>query len=275
MFEWAVLLFFFVLGLLVGSYLNVLVLRFGFYERANPRSECAQCSATLQWFDLIPLISYFILRGKCRVCGSALSLQYPFVEGFTGLLFVLAYLFYAPHFTLLSVLGFLSLLLFLSASVVVVVYDLKHTLVPLPFVYAAAFFAFTRRATEAVSQANINPIIDGVSGGLLLFLFFAAISLITRERGMGFGDAYVAGSLGVLLGVVDGVNAMTLGVWSGAIVYLLIFFVSQARLLSTQSRVTMKTELPFAPWLLVGALLVLFTGLSAFRVGQGLSRFFV
>lgn len=271
MFWWIALLFFLFLGIIVGSHLNVLILRFGFHERAHSRSECAQCGERIRWFDLIPLLSYAALRGHCRSCGSALSLQYPLVEGATGLLFALSYAFYPPELNVLSVIGFLSLLAFLAVSVVVVVYDLRHTLVPLPFVYAAGAFAFVRRGTEALLAENLFPLIDGVSGALLLFAFFAAISFATRGRGMGSGDAYVAGAVGALLGVAGGVNAAALGVWSATIAYLALLALSRVRLWGVSSRVTMKTELPFAPWLLVGTLFVLFTDLSAFRAGQWLS----
>lgn len=272
MLEWLALLFFFLLGLATGSYLNVVIHRFGFHERANPRSECAQCGTTLAWFDLIPVVSYGMLRGRCRYCGSALSLQYPLVEIAVGALFALAYLLYAPTPGAFAIAQFVSLLVFLSASVVVVVYDLKHTLVPLPFVFGALVSAFAYHASGALAEGSVAPVLDGALGALLLFGFFALISLITGGKGMGFGDAYVAGAVGALLGVVGGISAAALGVWSGAAFYLAALFASRIRLLPGPSRVTMKTELPFAPWLFIGAFLVLFTDLAPLGLGQWLSR---
>jgi prepilin signal peptidase PulO-like enzyme (type II secretory pathway) len=148
---------------------------------------------------------------------------------------------------------------------------MKHTLVPLPFIYVAFAAGLLRRGAESLSLGSAAPIIDGVLGACMLFAFFAFISLVTRQRGMGFGDAYVAASIGMLVGVLDGVNAVALGVWGGTFFYLTILFLSHVRLLSEKLRVTIKTELPFAPWLFIGAVLVLYTNLSPFGAEGWLS----
>lgn len=271
MFDWLVLAFFFILGLIVGSYLNVLVLRFGYAAHSNSRSECAQCGAKLNWYELIPLISYLALRGRCRSCGSRISSQYPLVEFLVGALFLVSFIAYPPSPNLFSIAGFVALLAFWASLSVVVVYDVRHTLIPLPFVYGAGIFALIRTVSEAFLQNSWYPIVSAALGGGILFGLFALASFITKERGLGFGDAYVAGAVGLLLGVLGGVNAVILGVWAGTVAYLFLLLFSRIGLLTPRLRVTMKTELPFAPWLFVGAFLALFTDLSSFAFGEWLS----
>ena len=126
--------FFFILGLAVGSFLNVVIYRFGFSERASARSRCAQCGHTLSPYELIPLVSHFALRGRCGSCGSRLSLQYPLVEALVGVLFVLTYLLTPEILSAGGVLVALGTLGFWASLVAVVVYDIRHTLIPLPFI---------------------------------------------------------------------------------------------------------------------------------------------
>jgi len=273
MIDWFVPVFFFVFGLIVGSHLNVLILRFGYGAHQKTRSECAQCGAKIRWYELFPVISYLWLQGRCGSCGSGFSVRYPLVELLTGVLFLMSYLWYPPSFTLLSVIGFVAFLAFWSSLIVVVVYDLRHTLIPLPFVYGAGVFAFVRVLTEALFSLSWSPLIDAAFGGGMLFGVFALVSVVTKERGLGFGDAYIAGVIGVLLGVLGGLNAIILGVWAGTAFYLSLLLFSRLGLLGPHLRVTMKSELPFAPWLAVGALLALFTNLSPFGVGQWLTLF--
>ncbi|MEK9176964.1 MAG: prepilin peptidase [Patescibacteria group bacterium] len=271
--EWlpAVLLFLF--GSAIGSHLNVLVLRFGFVERSSPRSECAQCGVVIRWYDLIPVLSYFSLKGRCRSCGSALNIQYPLVEAVTGILFALAYFAFPPDVTPLSLVQFAALLAAIASALGIVVYDIRHTLVPLPFVYVLGGSAFIFRALEAAMAGGYGPLMDAALGASALGGFFALITLATRGRGMGIGDAYVASAVGILLGFVPGVTAVIVGVWSATAVYLGVMLSSRLRLFGGAPRVTMKTELPFAPWLLFGAAVVLAAGLSILEIGEWIPRF--
>jgi leader peptidase (prepilin peptidase)/N-methyltransferase len=258
-------IFLFLLGLSVGSFMNVLILRFGFSERAMARSHCAQCGASIAWYDLVPVVSFFLLRGRCRSCGSRLSLQYPIVEMLTGLLFVLSYETFPPELALLSFVSLFSLLLFWSASLATATYDIRHTLVPLPFVAAIAIAAAVSRGAEALAFADYFPFIDATAGALALGGFFALVVFVTGGKGMGMGDAYAASAIGIMLGIAHGIEAVVLGVWSATVFYLALFLFSSFRLSGTGARVTMKTELPFAPWLFFGAALSMFTGLSPLR----------
>ena len=251
--------------------MNVLVLRFGFEERSKPRSECAQCGKGIGWYDLIPVVSYLVLSGRCRACGSAIHIQYPLVELATGALFVLAYLLFPPAITSFGFGRFFALLLFLATGVGIVAYDIRHTLIPLPFVYALGGSAALYRGLTAFELKDGSVLFDALFGCAVLAGFFALVTLVTRGRGMGIGDAYVAGAIGILLGLVGGVTAIMFGIWSATVVYLLLMLSSRIRLFGSRGRVTMKTELPLAPWLVFGAYLVLFTGVSIFEVTAWIS----
>jgi prepilin signal peptidase PulO-like enzyme (type II secretory pathway) len=180
----------------------------------------------------------------------------------TAALFALSYLVFPPAVTVFGLMRFFALLVFLSASIGIVAYDIRHTLVPMPFAYVLIGSAGVYRALEAWTGNSVNPLLDALAGGVLVGGFFAIISLVTRGRGMGIGDAYIAGAVGILLGLVGGITATTLGVWSATALYLLLMLSSRIGLFRVPGRVTMKTELPFAPWLLFGCALVLFTGVS-------------
>lgn len=258
--------FLFVAGLCVGSFLNVIIFRFGFSERNARRSRCMACDRELLWYDLVPILSFFFLRGRCRKCGSALSLQYPLVELGVGTLFLLSFLIVPPVLLLWSLVAFVALLIFLTTLTGLVVYDLRHTLVPLPFIWILFGAALVASFSESLAGFSFTPVLDGAFGGVALFIFFMSVVLLTRGRGMGAGDAYVAASIGVLLGFFRGIEAIMIGVWSATIIGLLGLLLSslsgKIRLFPKGLHVTMKTELPLIPFLAFGTAVALFTTFS-------------
>lgn len=268
--EYAVPALLFVLGACVGSFLNVVILRFGFSERSARRSECAQCAAKLVASDLIPIVSYLALRGRCRRCGSRVSLQYPFVEVCAGALFVLSYVSDPTPYTFFAAAGFWVVLLGL------VVYDIRHTLVPLPFVYALFGFALVRVIGDSVTFGSTAPLLDALLGAVLCGGFFALISAITRGRGMGIGDAYIAAAIGAMFGLQAGVVSGVFAVWIGALLGVVLLLTQaafkQLNLTFGSKHVTLKTEIPFAPFLALGALVTYVTGYAPVLLGAiGLS----
>jgi prepilin signal peptidase PulO-like enzyme (type II secretory pathway) len=266
MLEALLLVFLFLLGIIVGSFVNVTVLRFGFSEKPNSRSHCPHCGKGIRWYDLLPVISFFILGGRCRECGSSISRQYPVVELIVGILYVLTYVSMPIGSSVLALVGFLGVLLFWTALIAVVAYDVKHTLVPLPFVLFLTAGALVVRFSEAVQQASMSPLIDATLGAFILGGFFASVSLLSGGRGMGLGDAYIAFGIGVLLGIMRGIEAVVMGVWIGTIFYVILLTLSRTQLLPRRLRVTMKSELPFAPWLFLGTAMALFTTFSPLDV---------
>lgn len=264
----------FILGASVGSFLNVVILRFGYSERGGERSACMACGTKLRAFDLIPMFSYAALGGRCRSCGSSISLQYPIVEVLTGLLFVLTFLKVETG-TVLSEGHFVVFAGFWAALVALVAYDVRHTLIPLPFVYSLFGFATVRVLLDAVSAASWMPVADAVVGAVVCSGFFATISIVTRGRGMGIGDAYVAGAIGLMLGLEAGIVSSVLAVWIGALVGLALIAIQlvfqRLELWRGRGRVTLKTEIPFAPFLALGALLTWSVGIPLFALGLSTS----
>ncbi|MEK7063496.1 MAG: prepilin peptidase, partial [Patescibacteria group bacterium] len=244
------------LGACVGSFLNVVVLRFGFGERPNARSECAGCGTQLHASDLVPIFSYLFLGGRCRSCGSGLNPQYPLIEFCTALLFALTYLGLLPA-SLFEIGEFLALLGFWSAFMALVAYDIRHTLIPLPFIYALFGFAGLMAGVRALADVSLEPLGYALLGALVCGGFFALIHVVTNGKGMGIGDAYVAAAIGAAFGVGQGVAASILGVWIGALVGVVALLIGRlfphAAVTLYGRRVTLSTEIPFAPFLMIGA----------------------
>lgn len=253
--EWFVALLFLAIGACVGSFLNVVVLRFGFRERQGERSHCAACSASLTAWDLVPIFSYAALSGRCRHCGSHISLQYPLVEAVTALVFLLTYLT-LPASTWLQGLVLIVHLGFWSAFVALVVYDIRHTLIPYEFLWWLLGFGVLGAALRVFTMGQ-TALWDSLWGAIVCGGFFALIHLVTRGKGMGLGDAYVAGIIGLMFGLSSGIAASAFGVWAGALVGILLLAATRvfphARVRVGSRRVTLKTEIPFAPFLAFGA----------------------
>lgn len=236
----------FILGTIVGSFLNVLTLRMGFSESRRSRSACMSCEASLAWCDLVPVVSYFLVRGRCRACGSRISFQYPLVELATGALFLATFLVTPVFTSVWQYAGLAAMLAFWASFILVLVVDLRHTLVPLPFAYALIASAVVVRASHALYVGGFAPITDAVLGALVFGGFIGCIVLVTRGKGMGSGDIYIAAAAGILFGLVRGVEVAMLSFWIGATAGILLMLVKKG--------VRMKTELPFAPFMFVASL---------------------
>jgi prepilin signal peptidase PulO-like enzyme (type II secretory pathway) len=239
---------FFVFGLIVGSFLNVVIYRYNTGQGIGGRSRCFSCGRGLRWFELIPVVSLLLQRGRCRHCGSKISIQYLLVELLTGILFLAAYLKVGLLWPDISL-----LLLIFSALVVIAVYDLRHKIIPDGVVYTFSFLAIL------LTRFQTLYLIAGVG----LFLFFASLWLVSGGRWMGFGDAKLALGIGFMLGPILGVSAVIVAFWSGALWGLGLMLLSHTgRLLRGGKSFTMKSELPFAPFLILGLLWTYFTGFN-------------
>lgn len=222
----------FVFGAIVGSFLNVLALRYRSGLSLGGHSSCARCSASLAWFELIPILSFVFLGGRCRNCRTKISWQYPLIELWTGLIFATVSLALLPVFCL---------------YVAITIYDLRHKVIPDGLSYAAAVLA----ALTAYLTGS-HALIDWLAGPILA-AFFGALWLATRGRAIGLGDAKLALSIGLLLGAAGGFSAAVLAFWIGAAWGLFLILKSAWNpLLRGGKRITIKSELPFAPFLILG-----------------------
>lgn len=259
-------IFVFLLGTIVGSFLSVLVHRHGFIETRRGRSSCSSCLKELSWYELVPVLSFLFLKGRCKTCGSKLSLQDPLIEVTSGLLFLGVYLttpllyglWYAP-----TVVG---LFIFWSAFLILTAYDLKHTLVPFSFVLWLIGSAVAVRVFETLYFGIPTPLYDGVLAGAFFAGFIGLLVLVTRGRGMGVGDIYVSFALGMVFGVVRGLEVLALSFWLGAIIGIVLIILKKlspsVQLPGMPGPLTIKSEVPFIPFLFLGSLIGAFTTFS-------------
>lgn len=239
----------FILGAIVGSFLNVVGLRWRSGVGLGGRSFCVSCHKTLRWYELVPLVSFIGLGGKCRGCKEKISWQYPVVEFLTGIVFVSIFDFQASIFGTYNWLFFVTTMLLLAAwsiMVVIVIYDSRHKIIPDELVYAALLLGIIYRFLMGGSALDW-------SAGIIVFCFFAAIWLLTKGKAMGFGDAKLGAAIGFILGAVHSFSAVVLAFWIGAIVSIFYMVLQKTSLLKGAKRLTMKSEIAFAPYLVLGA----------------------
>ncbi|PIP86990.1 hypothetical protein COW81_02660 [Candidatus Campbellbacteria bacterium CG22_combo_CG10-13_8_21_14_all_36_13] len=254
--EYLFILFSFLFGTIVGSFLNALSFRFNTGKSMMTRSSCMVCNTEIKWYDLIPGISFILLEGKCRSCESRISIQYPIVEILTGVLFAGIYSIYG--ITIESIILFILFAL----MVFIFVYDYHHKIILNQFVYPLIFLSFLKifviGNTSSINYFDIYSVYTAIG----LFLFFGAFWFFSKGTWMGLGDAKLAFAIGLILGPINGVSAIVLGFWLGALVGLGIMFYE--KVIRRNNSLGMKTEIPFAPFLLIGTWLVFFFNISLF-----------
>jgi leader peptidase (prepilin peptidase)/N-methyltransferase len=255
------IIYLFVLGLLIGSFLNVVILRYNTGKSLSGRSGCFSCRHALGWYELVPVLSFLVLSGRCRHCGSKISRQYIGVELSTGILFALSAWRFYPDISASVFACLLSAVL-----VVIVAYDLKHQIIPdLPaylFIVLAILSPIFFRLDAGLTTGLGTMVLKGLGAGLLYFLIFASIWYFSGGHWMGFGDAKLAFGIGALLGFFGGFNALVLAFWTGALVGLALIGLSRLKL---ARRYSIKSEVPFAPFLALGLVIYLFFGLTVMR----------
>jgi len=243
---WPTYILVIILGLIIGSFLNVLILRYHTGRSLGGRSGCLTCGQALCWFELVPVLSFICLKGRCRTCRAKVSWQYPLVELATASLFVFSAQHFLPSWTVV----FFSWLI-ISLLIVITVYDLRHKIIPEVLVYGFDFLAFI----WAIFLSE--DLISALVAGLIFFGLFGAMWYFSKGTWMGFGDAKLVLGFGFLLGLSAGFSALLWAFVLGAIVGLLLLASSKLKKLPKNwPRFNLKTEVPFAPFLVIGLLLV-------------------
>jgi leader peptidase (prepilin peptidase)/N-methyltransferase len=263
-----------IFGSIVGSFLNVLVLRKGVASLGG-RSHCPSCAKEIAAYDLVPIFSWMLLRGRCRNCGSKISIQYPIVEASTAVLFALvgaanpdiflsaaAFLMLVARFTLVALL------------VSITVYDLYHTIIPDDWSYGFSALALVLALFAAPSWLTFFA---GPIAALPLFVLW----LVSQGRWMGLGDPKLAFGIGWLLGFPLGLVAIFFAFIIGTMV--LVPMMAYERIRSTLKEsgqvvthtkkgefvadgLTMKSEVPFGPFLIASCLIFWVLGLYGVEV---------
>ncbi len=226
-----------------GSFLNCIIYRLQTGEGfLKGRSFCPYCKHELSWPDLIPVFSFLLLKGKCRYCQKPISIQYPLVELATALIFLLIFVFniqYSIFYILIS-----------CFLIIIFVYDLKHYIIPDKIVYPAIIltlifnFQFTIFNQFSIFQFSILSAVGAAA-------FFGALVLVSRGEWMGVGDIKLAFLMGLVLGWPNILVALFLAFFIGAIIGLGLIILGKK---------TLKSEVPFGPFLVAGTFIALFWG---------------
>lgn len=250
-------IFVFIFGLCIGSFLNVLIDRLPKGESILGHSYCPHCHKTLEWYELVPVLSFIFLRGKCSKCNKPISWQYPIIEILTGLLFLLIFNFstllginLSNGINLQNLILLCCQLLIVSCLVVIFMTDLKYMIVPDEIIYPAIGISIIYQVINWQIGKLSNwhyPLIAGL-GAALFFLF---LILVTKGKGMGFGDVKIVAFMGFFLSFPNILVALCLAFFSGALVgiFLIAF-----------RKKTMKSEIPFGCFLAPATLITLFFG---------------
>ena len=244
--------FVFILGLVVGSFLNCVVYRLGINKSfLRERSFCPQCQYPLTWLDLVPLLSFLFLKGKCRYCHKKISWQYPLVELLTGVVFLLVYIVQFNSFDQFTVFQLLNLFyywLISSFLIIIFLYDLKYYLVLHRVIYPAIIIAGIYDLQFILQPRVFFSFLLSALGGAL---FFFLLVFISKERWMGGGDIKIAFLMGLILGWPNTLVALALAFYLGALIGVGLII---------QGKKKMKSQIPFAPFLITGTFLALFWG---------------
>jgi leader peptidase (prepilin peptidase)/N-methyltransferase len=249
-------------GLIVGSFLNVVILRFGTDQNLGGRSHCPTCKNQLKWYELIPVISFVIQCGKCRNCNKKISPQYILVELGTMIAFFAAG-YYSFSFFEISwqyVVTLLSLLVVNAFIVLIITHDIRTNQIPVVWLLGLVIFSFIFLIGYKYLNGNgftIGQTILFHIQGLLVTVPFLGLWLISRGRWMGFGDVEIIAWIGFTFGIGFGIVSVMTAFYAGAIFAILYIIAQLSRGRSYTD--TRKVQIPFAPFLLISWLAVLYT----------------
>jgi leader peptidase (prepilin peptidase)/N-methyltransferase len=232
-----------VFGSFIGSFLNVIVYRVPLNRSIiSPSSACTGCGTHIKGYDNIPVLSWLLLRGKCRHCKSAISIRYPLVELGTGLFFGIVVWKFLPN-ALLLMLAFL----FLAAlSVVLGLIDLDTHTLPDRIVLPSYVVGVILLGATAVANGNYSALLRAITGMVALWLLYLIIAL-SSPGGIGYGDVKFAGVIGLFLGYL-GWGALITGAFAA-----FILGGSFGLALVASRKANRKSGIPFGPWMLAGA----------------------
>ncbi len=284
----------FVIGLVFGSFLNVVV------YRLNPalklkggvfgRSVCLHCKTQLRWYDLIPIFSFFLLKRQCRYCGGKVSWQYPIVEILSGLIWVgVFYKIFNDNFSpfggspaggqffptfqsgssisqprlsggeIGTIFNFLYYVFIFSALLVIAIYDFKWKIIPDKIVYPAIAVILVFNLFEISKYQNITIFFWSLLIAIIAFSFFFVIYFSSSGRTMGLGDAKLAFLIGIFLSPLLAITAFTLAFIIGAAFGIIAIWLGKK---------TLKSQMAFGPFLVLGVTVAFFFSSFILKIFQ-------
>ncbi len=230
----------YVIGLFLGSFYNVVGIRVPKNETLLGRSKCPTCNHTLGAFELLPIIGYVLIGGKCKSCGNKISVKYPIIEILTALL--LAFSFVVLYGNMLE---YMVVVLLISLLIIVSVSDMYYQIVPDIVLIVFGIMIFTLRVI-----GDLTLLVNGLLGSLLAFVFLVLISVYGKKR---FGKEALGGGdikLYLIIGLVLGYQTVLLSLTLAAIIGLLYYFIFPKQ----------KEYIPFVPFISAGSIIVYFYG---------------
>lgn len=238
-----------ILGLMIGSFLNVCIYRLPIKRSIiSPSSFCPKCEVKIKPWDNIPILSYLLLKGRCRNCGERISLRYPFVELLNGLLYLFAYMHYGLNYHLFFI------FIFLSVMIVITFIDIDYQIIPdsitLPGILIGIFTGTFFMPDPFASNSSIIGFRDSFLGFLIGGILFYLIAIISRG-GMGGGDIKMMAMIGAFLGWKSVFLTTFIGSLFGSILGIFLM------IMKGKGR---KTKIPFGPFLAFGSIVTLFFG---------------
>lgn len=238
-------IFAFVLGAVVGSFLNVCICRLPRDESiVSPPSHCPKCGFRIPFYDNIPILSYLLLAGKCRSCRASISFQYPLVELINALLALFLFIRFGPT------LGFAVLFVFCSAMVVITFIDLEHQIIPDVISLPGIIFGFI--ASFFIPQLGwLNSLIGIAVGGGSLLLVAYGYQLIAKKEGMGGGDIKLLAMMGAFFGWKAVLFIIFASSLIGSVIGIALMLIRNE---------DSKLAIPFGPFLAFAAIIYIFFG---------------
>jgi len=262
--------FLFLFGVILGSFLNVLILRYElggavFGRQLKGRSRCSHCNKMLSWYELIPIVSFIIQLGKCRNCREKISLQYPVVEIIAGVIMVTIPQIFG--FTPLALIWATALLILLVISFI----DIRHYVIPDVLTIIIALLGIVATTIITTNNVPIFTLIPGTFLGDYAFVFsftnnpwfarffaafaggvfFSSIILLSHGKAMGWGDAKLIAAVGILIGWPDALLVMMIAFMVGAIIGITMLIGKKKKF---------KDALPFGPFIAFGVMMVVYFG---------------
>ncbi len=257
------------LGAVLASFVNVLAYRMHTSTSISGRSRCFSCGHTLSWYELVPVFSYLALSGRCRVCHAHIAWRDVVVE------ITMAALTIAVYLSSTSLVEFLLGTFLVFVLLLVVLYDTAHMIIPDESVLVAlgvAIGLLTYRWYEGVSVPELLSY--AVVSLMILAGTYAFLWIISRGRWIGLGDAKLAAPLALVMTPFQAFSTVVLSFWVGAVIACLLLFIqflsrrfsprvyARTTVANTHKYLTMKSEIPFAPFLVLAFLLVYFGGVN-------------
>ena len=241
-------IFIFILGSVVGSFLNVLINRIPRGENiVFNRSHCDKCKKTLLPFDLVPIFSFILLSGKCRYCHKKISVQNPVVEIVTGLMFTLTFNFADLPWVIFQ-------WIILSTLITIFVIDLKEGIIPDILIVLLTGVTVIYRIFY-----SSGGFIPDLAAGLVFAFLFLFLVVMTRGRGMGLGDVKFAFFMGFFLGFPKIIAAFYIAFLTGTIISLILIILRKK---------SMKSTIPFGPFLVVSTVVSYYYGFNIVKFFQ-------